>query len=451
MDELLRLIRYNTGTDKKAFVEFKDKFDAVVFNASIVAYNGAAISDIISIHMNHYIIDPQTYILQHGKEAFLSSKGTEIKASVKKYLDELPSDILEIIDVKQRSLEIQDIIKILGDFCKKVYDFQTTFINRFLQEKEYNKYLDFALEEEGKEAHPLLPKVLIAPYFRLKKTYDENEISDWLNLNGECLQSFIDINQTQLPVAAELLIDKELLPMLNYEDIRKTYSNLKCEYVFVWIDEFIPSQAKIKEQEGFKKLIDIFNEIGIKPIMAYGGYDSILLCHRESKTRLYGVAQSVGYGESRPITPVGGGLPINKYYFNPLHKRLSFGDVTTLLNKAGFFHGDKNAKKDSAERFYLEVCDCLQCKEIINSNIDNFNVYNTSVPYTWKGDIKRNRPTAEASFFAARHFMYCKIKEWESLGSSLNELCDKLLDGYIEYGERAEIALIRRYISFYVK
>ena len=116
MDELLRLIRYNTGTDKKAFVEFKDKFDAVVFNASIVAYNGAAISDIISIHMNHYIIDPQTYILQHGKEAFLSSKGTEIKASVKKYLDELPCDILEFIDVKQRSLEIHDIIKILGGF-----------------------------------------------------------------------------------------------------------------------------------------------------------------------------------------------------------------------------------------------------------------------------------------------------------------------------------------------
>ena len=63
MADVLKLLRYNTGNDKKAFVEFKDEFDAVIFNASIVAYSGASIADIVSIHMNRYIIDPQTYIL----------------------------------------------------------------------------------------------------------------------------------------------------------------------------------------------------------------------------------------------------------------------------------------------------------------------------------------------------------------------------------------------------
>ena len=32
----LKILRYNTGTDKKAFVQFKDFFDAAIFNATIV-------------------------------------------------------------------------------------------------------------------------------------------------------------------------------------------------------------------------------------------------------------------------------------------------------------------------------------------------------------------------------------------------------------------------------
>lgn len=31
MNDVLKLLRYNTGTDKKAFIEFKDHFDAVIF------------------------------------------------------------------------------------------------------------------------------------------------------------------------------------------------------------------------------------------------------------------------------------------------------------------------------------------------------------------------------------------------------------------------------------
>ena len=66
--------------------------------------------------------------------------------------------------------------------------------------------------------------------------------------------------------------------------------------------------------------------------MAYGGYDSIILCNEDLPYRMYGVAQSVGYGETRPVTPVGGGLPVNKYYFPPLHARLSLSEVTSILS-----------------------------------------------------------------------------------------------------------------------
>lgn len=46
----LKILRYNTGTDKKAFVQFKDFFDAAIFNATIVAYSGASVADLISMH-----------------------------------------------------------------------------------------------------------------------------------------------------------------------------------------------------------------------------------------------------------------------------------------------------------------------------------------------------------------------------------------------------------------
>ena len=36
MMEKIKLLRYNTGNDKKVFLQFKDDFDAVIFNASLV-------------------------------------------------------------------------------------------------------------------------------------------------------------------------------------------------------------------------------------------------------------------------------------------------------------------------------------------------------------------------------------------------------------------------------
>lgn len=66
----LKILRYNTGTDKKAFVQFKDFFDAAIFNATIVAYSGASVADLISMHSRRYIIDPQTHIFQQELSAY---------------------------------------------------------------------------------------------------------------------------------------------------------------------------------------------------------------------------------------------------------------------------------------------------------------------------------------------------------------------------------------------
>lgn len=95
----LKILRYNTGTDKKAFVQFKDFFDAAIFNATIVAYSGASVADLISMHSRRYIIDPQTHIFQQELSAYTTeNKKTHIpaiKKSVTKYLEKMPAALAD--------------------------------------------------------------------------------------------------------------------------------------------------------------------------------------------------------------------------------------------------------------------------------------------------------------------------------------------------------------------
>ncbi len=102
MDNNLKLLRYNTGTDKQVLIQFKNEFSAVIFNATIVAYSRSAVADLVSVHKNLYIIDPQTHIYQQSiDDVKTQSKSGEyvIKKSVSQYLDELPPELKrEFID-----------------------------------------------------------------------------------------------------------------------------------------------------------------------------------------------------------------------------------------------------------------------------------------------------------------------------------------------------------------
>jgi hypothetical protein len=186
-------------------------------------------------------------------------------------------------------------------------------------------------------------------------------------------------------------------------------------------------------------LLGAFREVGKKPIMAYGGYDSIFLCHKEITNRLYGVAQSVGYGEAREITPVGGGLPINKYYFLPLHQRMNFSEAAGILQKHGYFANDTSVQQRT-EKYYNNICNCKECYQVIGDNIDNFNRYNESVPFTFKkSGIMRNRPTTDASLIAAKHFLWCKINEWAFINKKpLSEIINELLKDIETYAPNLE-------------
>lgn len=437
MSRPLKLLRYNTGTDKKAFVHFKDYFDAVIFNATIVAYSGASVADLVSMHAHKYIIDPQTHILQQDFYAISSINKKDgkrkIKKSVQKYLECLTPEIERHVSDANGPIGVSYIDANLLDLVSAVYKFETGYVDSYIRNKDYDKYLQFAKVKPE-------PKVVIAPYFMLKSIYTDKELREWMELNNKALVQTIEVNEkkgNQYPVAGQLVLEKSVLtnPVF-FELVKSTYNIGKYEYIFLWIDDFNSIKESRQLNESFSQLIQLLNSMGKKPVMAYGGYESILLCAEDCPSKLFGVAQSVGYGEYRPVTPVGGGVPVNKYYFYPLHERLKFGDVAGILFERGYFD-DSIENTIRVELFYKNICDCKMCRKIIKKDINNFVQYNESIPFSMKtknGSVERNRASTEALLISAFHFLYSKNKEWETVSTSKFEsLKDELIQYYKEY------------------
>lgn len=443
MDNVLKLLRYNTGTDKQVFVKFKDQVSAVIFNATIVAYSSSAVADLVSVHKNQYIIDPQTHIYQHDISAIQTTdkKGNiAIKKSVDKYLDLLPHNLKELYLSNGGRLSPTEIGNEMDVLARSVYDFETKYVKKYIEGKEYDKYLSYV--NIGPE-----PQAVIAPYFAIKSLYSDSVILDWMSLNRIAAEKFASINASAYPIGVQIVLEKEILEKNVFIDsIKSTYGEIGAEYAFIWVDEFNTFDATPSQQTGFKELLIALTEIGIKPVMAYGGYDCVMLCNKDIPYKMFGVAHSVGYGETRAITPVGGGVPVNKYYFPPLHNRMSMSRVSELLRQNGYFTMDKIS---ACQKFYSSICECKQCKTVIKDNIDNFNCYNESIPFTIKGRITRNRPTTDASLIAAMHFMNVKMAEWEMVkNNTFKQLSDELVNAYAIY-DPTQKAKIEKWCEIY--
>lgn len=238
----LKILRYNTGTDKKAFVQFKDFFDAAIFNATIVAYSGASVADLISMHSRRYIIDPQTHIFQQELSAYTTeNKKTHIpaiKKSVTKYLEKMPAALADKILKLHQKPEPELIAQNLDALVECVYAFQTEFVNTFIVQKEYDKYLKFA--NMGPR-----PKLVIAPYFMIKSEDSYSEKQMWLHYNRVCLEKTIALNEQQKEeeIAAQLVLEKDVLSEEFIEMVASTYDLAGYEYIFIWLDDFNAFEA----------------------------------------------------------------------------------------------------------------------------------------------------------------------------------------------------------------
>ena len=125
---------------------------------------------------------------------------------------------------------------------------------------------------------------------------------------------------------------------------------------------------------------------------------------------------------------MGGGIPIAKYYFPPLHKRMSYDEVAKMLTNRSIF------EKNDFGWFYHEVCGCKVCKETLKKNMNNFKFFGLSKPVWLRPTVVRPYPLEKTKDKCLKHYLEVKAKEFEEIKqNSLKDALRKLGGAFNEY------------------
>jgi len=409
--KFLHLVRYGTAADQKYLLRsFLGTYDQVVINANMVAHMRGALTAFLLQHARKkpYFIDPQTHAFQHDV-ANLESRGEKsagkIKRSVQTLLDEYGEPVKSIVGEKRESVVPGDFADkaVLEGFCRRVLEFQRNAITQEAEESDTAKYYKF-LEDKGKlKLARFAPTLVVAPYFYMtNRTFQA-----WANVNiwSACyaLDKCVDEN-----VAVQVVISKDLLQSdTGRKRLINTYTAIKPAMYLLWVDSFSEHDAAEDDLYAF---VDLVTQLSSKaPVVnLYGGFFSVALRRCHVIPGLMGVCHGLEYGESRPVVPVGGGIPMAKFYYPTMHKRIPFREALRVVRK----HGGMRSPAD----FHEKVCGCRECRAVIETDPDiDFAEYGKTRPVSF---MRRGQPIAidyplpETKEHCVAHYMWCKQREY---------------------------------------
>lgn len=404
------MIRYGIHSEQKYFKEFHNRFDIIVFNANMIAYTPSAIASFISKKMmkggttKKFIIDPITHAFQHNPDMLLTQKkdgSIGIKKSIEKMLNYYGSPIQEAVE-NGESITPEDFEdkEHNEEFCRRVISFQKDLIHDEVMKDKDSKYFKYL------NIKSISPIVLIAPYFYM----DQNTVDLWLNKNIEFVNIAKELYSNE-KIFAQITLEKEILFNRNkIKNIINRYGNSDCDGIFIWIDDFDEKRVNLDLLKSFIYIIMELNKNGKKVYNIYGSYLSIIMTSLFRSFRLSGVCHGPGYGEYREVVPVGGGLPIAKFYYPDIHKRLRFQEAVKIFHKYGYL--------DSVEEYFKNVCECPQCRNILNNNTDNFIEFGMTKVISFKRKgliINRDFPTTSTKEICLKHYLYNKDREFKEI------------------------------------
>lgn len=427
------IYHYNVSAEQRYFLgpEHHNLYDLIFINGNIVSHTPAGIAGFVSTANKKFFIDPQTHSFQHAtihlkRDVSDKEKGEppkfEFKPSIKKLANHLGSPFTNVID-NDRPLSYRDFLtksgnldeKLFNQVCKKVIDFQ-------------QKILEKSLDDEAKEllsgSRKFRPKFVISPYFYLSP----NRCKEWLKISVSFYKKAKKIVK-DTPVYFFLVVSKEAL-VKNSGEITKKLKDLKPDGVILWIDEHKEESLLSNDIDRFIKLLKNLRDCTKTIYNSHGGYLSILLCTSEAGNLLDGVGHSINYGESRSVVPIGGGIPMARFYFPSIHSRLRYGDALGIVLSQNWL--------STGIKYRNNVCKCAQCLKLIKSKKtinDAFLVYGESYPVTFRRRsgtiVSLEYPTTEAKQVAACHYLYNKAKEFKDIKNiSFKELLKNLTTAY---------------------
>lgn len=441
--EPVHILRYGTVGEKAQLEKAISSYDYLAINGNTAAYVSNAIAKFIverffSKESKGFFIDPITYAFQDNIDLLKSDTNKTGKKDWKKSIQKLiaiygapVTKVLSNSPICPSDFNTE----VLKSFCEKVLSFQYDLVYNHVKENNLQKYIEYAQDASAK-IPSLRPKFLIAPYFYIDN--DDGSWIEWLEINKTLIDYAAEISKTKFnntEIFAQIVISKNALR--NRECIQKItscYANANCNGYTVWVDGFSEHEANKEELQAF---VNFLRSLKPKPIYnMYGGYFSILLTH-EKISLLNGVSHGLEYGESRQVYPVGGGLPVSKYYYLPLHQRMDFTKAFYLLEHAHIIDPDKE-DLGSTRTYYKKICGCKQCRSIMGSKMINFVKFESTDFYeVLRKDgttLRRKKATTETKQNCLFHYLMCKMKEFSDVKKkSIVDLLNELQKSWDEY------------------
>ena len=415
---------FATFAEQRHF-EYPDvgSYSGVIINGNMAAHapSGLAVFLLERTRGMRYIVDPLTHAFQHDPETIANPEG-EPKSSIRSLADHFGPPVSDLVGRRPLLPKHLSDAGVRRAFVEASIRFQLDHLRNHMLEADARKYL-------GDEAISP-PYAIVAPYFYLT----ESTIGDWLPLCEACAQDARAVVPGPSPklFASIVLSQGALLESAARQSIVHTFGAMDVDGYLLWIDEFDEQgvgtphlQALLEVAQGLR------GANGREVINTHGGYFSILAAGKLGSQALSGVCHGPEFGEFRGVIPVGGGIPIARFYLPSLHARIRYRDAVRILQEKGWLA--------SASVFHEKVCDCEACREVIADDIGHFTLYGEgSVRSVRRGTgiVRISFPTKEAKLRSLRHYLQRKKREFvassdapeNALWHNLSDCADELED-----------------------
>lgn len=450
MNNFRHLLRYGTNAEQKYFTDdLANFYDGIIINANMAAFSPDAMAIFIvkKTTVKPFIIDPITHAFQHD-QSFISNisetkKKIIIKKSISNLINSYGEELRDIVSesssdvlTPKKQLNVSDINSgFIESFTENVLNFQRN-ISLSRKVEDYREYLIFSPDGQSSDIElNLKPMFLVAPYF-----YISNDELGWVDKNIQFIQKSKEKLLADESLLAQITVSHELIEMANGDyansDLKKFVIN---EYkrqnnvsgYLIWINGFVEHEESIENITVYLDMIaDLRTSGEVKIYSLYGSYLSEILTN-PGLNLLDGVCHGLEYGESREVIPVGGGLPVPKFYFYPIHKRVGFFEMFRFLS---------SLKIESREKYLKEICDCNTCKSLISSKdiVSDFKIgFGEVKKSTFQVNgrlVSREFATSQTKDRSLRHYLESKKKEFDFVESkNPNDIINQLDESYEKY------------------
>lgn len=386
-------------------------YSGVVINANMAAAYPAGLAAFLleKTRGMKYLIDPLTHAFQHSPEVLTDSAGEPKKAMrvlADAYGDPVSASIGE--DALLPSVFRSD--RVLEAFVRRCVDFQLQWLPKFMKEADAAKYLD-----DDEKSQP--PHAVVSPYFYLTET----TLDDWLPVivRAASIASKFGAAEGFAVLAGVVVGQGIILDPGASEKIAAALADVPLAGYMLWVDDLDEEVANESELTGFLRLARLLRGRGRSKrevLNLHGGYFSVL-AGGNGGGALSGVAHGPEFGEHRGVVPVGGGIPIARYYLPALHVRSRFRDAVRILRRKGWL--------TSADVFHDKVCACVACKEVLEGDADKFQRFGESTVKSVRrrhGIVRIDFPTTEAKKRCLRHYLQRKNKEFVQANEAPKEV-----------------------------